>query len=260
MHAREVIENAFGAHAHAGQIEFLHTRLNARVERVGPEQIIRGIGLGLHLQRRTDRGEVVQIGGEAGGVPAEEHLREGPMPGCAIDRRRLPRRCGGKRQRRPGGFIERFAVIVPHRFEHAEHVRTVRGLSVREELPLVRVSGIEIGVDLVPVIRARRYQLIEAGAIDRRDIFCERRLHAIVERDDHGTFGDQREDRRIGLDRIVPDHRPRAVRTHDRRHAVDVRGKRLRRARRAAAAEIERLVGADVKERRRTNRGHLGAQ
>jgi hypothetical protein len=56
---------------------------------------------------------------------------------------------------------------VPDRLEHPEHVRR---LAVGDELRFVRVRGIEVGVDLVPV-RARRDHLIEAASVDGRDVF-----------------------------------------------------------------------------------------
>ena len=81
-----------------------------------------------------------------------------------------------------------------------------------------------------------------------------RLLHAVVERDDDDVLRQEAEDRAVLLDRVVPDHRPRTAARDERCDAFDVIREHLRRARRAPASQVDRLVGADVHERNRPRR------
>ena len=131
---------------------------------------------------------------------------------------------------------------------------------MRDEEIFVRDGGGDVGKDLVPIVRSGSDHLIEAAARDEIDERLVAGLRSVVPINDHGGPargpGQQRRDRGIVFDAVVPEHHARARRRDQRVHRGDVIGVGTALAGllhvrgRRPKAERCGLVRTDMKERR----------
>ena len=245
MRIPQLRQHGFGADADRSEILCRHARSDMVGERIVPENIIRRIA-GRRSEQRTDIAQPVECIGVALVDRTEKRCGKRPVPDCIVHGLCLPRARRGIRNGRPGCFVQRFAVIVPDGHEHP--MRICRRFSVSRKLGNVRVGCRQVGEDFVPIRRSRCDERNVSTMPDDIEVRTVRFLHSVVKGDDDRLRRDQIEDGVILLDGIVPNHRPHAAR-EKAGHGTDVGGIGLRRARCAAATQIDRLVGADMQKR-----------
>jgi hypothetical protein len=256
----QVLHRSLGARSQRREIDRRRNVRKARIERIGPEQVVAVFArISAHERSATcERREIVRV---TRVVRSEKRARKVRGEARLRDVARLPPARGRVDDRVPRGFEERLAIVVPDGLKDSENVRVLA--FVREAFDVAE-RRVEIGIDLIPVEGARGDHLVEPAARDAVDVGRVRRFGTVVPVHEHERLRQFAEEFGMARDRVVPNHRPRAALRDDevrrRNHVPSVHGsvafRRHERLRRAAA-EIRRLVGPDVKERRMGNRREL---